>query len=112
MYAGQIIKYHVNVLPAIKVFWATEITHVNEPHYFVDEQRVGPYHMWHHQHRFTEVPGGVEMEDEINYAIPMGPLGRIAHAVFVKKQLNTIFDYRYQVLTTLFKEEPQVVYHS
>ena len=111
MYAGQVIKYNVNVLPNVPVFWMTEITHVDAPHFFVDEQRVGPYTMWHHQHRFEEVDGGVDMEDEVNYALPMGVLGRFAHMVFVENQLNTIFDYRYQILEELFKQEPVVHSH-
>ncbi len=105
MYAGQIIRYIVNVLPAIPVKWTTEITHVNEPYYFVDEQRFGPYALWHHQHRFKPVEGGVEMIDEVNYAVPFGILGRLANWLFVSKQVNTIFDYRFEVLDQLFKRK-------
>jgi ligand-binding SRPBCC domain-containing protein len=103
MYSGQIISYRVNVLPFLPLKWVTEITHVNEPFYFVDEQRFGPYALWHHQHHFTEVAGGVEMTDEVTYAIPLGILGRIAHVLFVKRQLNSIFDYRFNVLREIFK---------
>ena len=110
MYPGQIIKYNVNVLPYWAVFWMTEITHVKKPHFFVDEQRIGPYKIWHHQHHFSPVKGGVEMYDEVNYALPMGLLGNFAHALFVKNQLTTIFDYRYEVLKKIFKEEKDVVH--
>jgi ligand-binding SRPBCC domain-containing protein len=106
-YAGQIIRYHVNVLPGIKVHWVTEITQVKEPLHFIDEQRFGLYVLWHHQHHFKEVPGGVEMIDEVNYAIPLGILGRLAHWLFVGKEVNRIFDYRYKVLEEYFKTGKQ-----
>ena len=104
MYSGQIIKYKVSVLPHIRVTWITEITHVAVPFFFVDEQRSGPYKWWHHQHSCREVPGGVEMTDEVNYALPLGILGRIAHGLFVSRQLNSIFDYRFRVLKDFFNE--------
>jgi ligand-binding SRPBCC domain-containing protein len=103
-YAGQIIRYHVNILPGIKVHWVTEITQVKEPFHFIDEQRFGPYALWHHQHHFKEVPGGVEMTDEVNYAIPLGILGRLAHWLFVGREVNRIFEHRYQVLEEYFRK--------
>lgn len=105
MYSGQIIRYKVNVLPFISVHWVTEITHVHEHHYFVDEQRFGPYALWHHQHRFKEVPGGVEMIDEVNYAIPLGILGQLAHWIFVGREVNGIFNHRFTVLEKYFSKE-------
>ena len=105
MYAGQIIKYKIKVPPGLWMNWMTEITHVNAPYYFVDEQRVGPYALWHHQHHLKEVAGGVEMTDEVHYALPMGSLGRLAHRLFVKQQLAQIFEYRYQVLNNIFGKE-------
>lgn len=108
MYAGQIIQYKINVLPKISVRWTTEITHVQEPYYFVDEQRFGPYAMWHHQHHFKEIKEGVEMLDEVNYALPLGLIGRAANAIFVKKQVNTIFDYRYKILADFFHNGYQI----
>lgn len=102
MYAGQIIRYRLFALPFIPVSWTTEITHVSKLSYFVDEQRFGPYAMWHHQHWFKEVSGGVEMTDEVNYAVPLGILGRIANLLFVQRQLNAIFDYRFTVLKEMF----------
>lgn len=104
MYAGQIIRYKVSVKPWLTVNWTTEITHVNEPFHFVDDQISGPYSLWHHQHHFREVEGGVEMVDELHYAIPFGIFGRIANAVFVEREVNSIFDYRFKILETYFKK--------
>jgi len=101
-YAGQIIRYRISILPGFSSTWVTEITHVHEPFYFVDEQRFGPYRLWHHQHWFNEVPGGVEMTDEVNYAIPFGPVGRLANRVFVAREVNRIFDHRYRTLENYF----------
>ncbi|MEQ9592981.1 MAG: SRPBCC family protein [Cyclobacteriaceae bacterium] len=102
-YPGQIIRYKVKILGGLSVHWVTEITHVNEPHFFVDEQRFGPYALWHHQHHFREVEGGVEMTDEVNYAIPMGVLGQLANWLFVGRQVNAIFDHRFKVLEQYFE---------
>jgi ligand-binding SRPBCC domain-containing protein len=104
MYPGQIIRYHVNALPFMKVNWMTEITHVHEPFFFVDEQRFGPYALWHHQHHFKEVAGGIEMTDEVNYAIPYGVIGRLANWLFVERQVNAIFDHRFKVLENYFSQ--------
>ena len=104
-YAGQIIRYNVSVLPGIKMHWVTEITQVKEGVHFIDEQRFGPYALWHHQHHFKAVPGGVEMTDEVNYAIPLGILGRLAHALFVGGEVNRIFDHRYHLLEKYFGKE-------
>jgi ligand-binding SRPBCC domain-containing protein len=102
-YPGQIIRYKVKALPLISVTWVTEITHVEEPNYFVDDQRVGPFAMWHHQHSFREVENGVEMIDEVTSAIPLG-LGTFAHWLFVNRDLNAIFNYRYEVLERYFQK--------
>jgi ligand-binding SRPBCC domain-containing protein len=101
-YAGQLIRYKVNIFPHIAVDWVTEITHVQEPFYFIDEQRSGPYTLWHHQHRFKEVEGGVEMTDEVNYAIPLGMIGKLAHWIFVGREVNAIFDHRHRILEEYF----------
>jgi len=106
-YAGQIIRYQISILPGIKVHWVTEITQVQESHYFIDEQRFGPYALWHHQHHFIEVPGGVKMTDEVNYAIPLGILGRLAHFIFVGREVNRIFDHRFTALEEFFRGEKQ-----
>jgi len=102
MYPGQIITYKVKPLLCIPLFWMTEITHVNKPHFFADEQRRGPYAIWHHEHHFKPIAGGVEMTDLVHYALPFGVLGRLAHALFVKKQLQQIFEYRYHKIEALF----------
>lgn len=102
IYAGQIIEYKVKPVLNIPLYWMTEITHVSDKKFFVDEQRFGPYKLWHHQHHFKEIDGGVEMTDIVHYALPLGILGEIAHSLFVKKQLNDIFDYRYKKVEELF----------
>lgn len=102
MYAGQLIRYTVRPVAGIPTTWVTEITQVNKPHFFIDNQVFGPYSLWHHQHFFREVPGGVEIEDIVNYKIPFGILGRAAHLLFVKRQLDHIFSYREKKLKTLF----------
>jgi ligand-binding SRPBCC domain-containing protein len=102
MYPGQVITYKVKPLLRIPLFWMTEITHVHKPHFFVDEQRRGPYALWHHQHHFKPIEGGVEMTDLIHYAIPFGVMGRVAHALFVKRQLEAIFAYRFKKAEALF----------
>lgn len=102
MYPGLFIHYKVSPLFGIKMNWTTEITHVQEPNYFVDEQRVGPYAIWHHEHHFKEIEGGVEMLDRVNYQIPLGFLGRIAHPLLVKRKLEEIFEYRIQRVEEIF----------
>jgi ligand-binding SRPBCC domain-containing protein len=86
------------------VNWLTEITQVKESSYFIDDQRFGPYALWHHQHVFKTVNGGIEMVDEVNYALPFGWIGRLAHALFVKRQLKSIFSHRYRILENRFRE--------
>ena len=102
MYAGQIIEYYVKPLFGIPLYWMTEITHVVDKKYFIDEQRFGPYSMWHHQHHFKETPEGIEMTDIVHYKLPFGILGELAHSLFVKKQLKGIFDYRFKVVEDLW----------
>ena len=102
MYAGQLIEYRVSPVLGIPMYWMTEITHVVEGKYFIDEQRFGPYALWHHQHHFREVEGGVEMTDIVHYKIPLGPLGWIADRLFVRQKLEQIFDYRYRKVAEMF----------
>ena len=104
MYAGQVITYTVKPLLGIPLFWMTEISHVQDGQFFVDEQRVGPYALWHHQHHFKVIPGGVEMTDLVHYRLPLGILGDFAHWLFVRSQLRTIFDFRTKKLVELFGE--------
>ncbi len=95
MYAGQVIEYTVKPILGIPLYWMTEITHVQDKQYFIDEQRFGPYCLWHHQHHFKEIDGGVEMTDIVHYKLPLWFLGDIAQVVMVKKQLKEIFDFRF-----------------
>ena len=101
-YEGQIITYKVSPVPFISVNWVTEITSVVDGVRFVDEQRFGPYTMWHHEHSFEKTDQGVLMKDKVSYKLPLGILGHLAHGLFVKGQLKGIFDYRTQVLKELF----------
>jgi ligand-binding SRPBCC domain-containing protein len=102
MYAGQIIEYTVKPLLGIPIYWMTEITQVKDKQYFIDEQRYGPYSLWHHQHHFKAIDGGVEMIDIVHYKNPFWVLGRLANTVFVKKKLDGIFNYRFQKVEELF----------
>lgn len=104
MFAGQIIQYRVSPIWGISTQWVTEITHVKEREFFVDEQRFGPYSLWHHKHFIKAIPGGVSMEDIVDYKLPLGVLGRMIHPFLVKPKLKEIFNYRYQKLIELFGE--------
>ncbi|HVZ24664.1 MAG TPA: SRPBCC family protein, partial [Sediminibacterium sp.] len=104
MYPGQIIEYKVRPLLGVPVYWMTEITQVAEGKFFIDEQRFGPYALWHHQHHFSEIAGGVEMTDIVHYRLPLGWLGNMAHDWFVKAKVRQIFAYRFQAVSRLFGE--------
>ncbi len=104
MYSGQIIEYNVSPILGVKLHWVTEITHVKDKAYFVDEQRFGPYSFWHHKHFLKETSQGVEMNDLVHYKLPFGALGKLANAMFVKKQLKDVFDYRYKKVNELFNQ--------
>ncbi|MEM7548771.1 MAG: SRPBCC family protein [Bacteroidota bacterium] len=105
MYEGMIIEYTVRPKLNIPIHWVTEIKSVSEPYFFIDEQRFGPYRFWHHEHHFQEVDDGVIMDDIVHYAIPYGFLGRIAGSLFVEKDVNDIFDYRFDVLEKKFNQK-------
>lgn len=107
MYPGMLITYDVSPLPFMKSIWVTEITHVDEPNYFVDEQRFGPYSFWHHKHYFREVEGGVEVTDIVDYALPLGPLGDLLNYLVVRNKLEYIFNYRSEVLNDIFNTNNQ-----
>jgi ligand-binding SRPBCC domain-containing protein len=102
MFAGQIIQYIVTPVLGIKTKWVTEITHVIDKQYFVDEQRFGPYALWHHKHFIKEIDGGVEMEDIIDYKVPFGFIGQLVHPILVRPKLEEIFNYRTKKLEALF----------
>jgi ligand-binding SRPBCC domain-containing protein len=103
MYPGHIISYKVKPLFGIPMLWVTEITHVVDKQFFVDEQRIGPYRMWHHEHHFVPVDGGVEMTDIVSYALPFGFIGRLAHRILVRKKVENIFKFRKRVINTYFE---------
>ena len=102
IYEGMIISYTVHPLFGIPTNWVTEITHIRDKSYFVDEQRVGPYKLWHHQHIIINEKNGVLMKDIVSYQPPFGLLGRIANTLVIKNKLNEIFDYRTRVLEKIF----------
>jgi ligand-binding SRPBCC domain-containing protein len=102
MYPGQIIQYIVTPILGIKTKWVSEITQVKRQNYFVDEQLYGPYALWHHKHFIKAIDGGVEMEDIIDYKLPLGWLGQLVHPFLVKPKLEEIFEYRQKKLTELF----------
>lgn len=102
MYAGQIIEYTVKPVLGIPVYWMTEITQVKEGVYFIDEQRRGPYALWHHQHHFKEIPGGVQMTDIVHYRNPFWIFGKLANVLFVRKKLEKIFEYRRKKVEEMF----------
>jgi ligand-binding SRPBCC domain-containing protein len=102
MYEGQIIEYRVEFVRGIKSRWLTEIAHVREQEYFVDEQRVGPYRFWYHEHRFEKISGGVKMTDHVTYAAPFGFFGDLVTALWIEKKLQHIFDFRYQKISEIF----------
>jgi ligand-binding SRPBCC domain-containing protein len=111
MYPGIFVEYSVKPLLGIPVKWVTEITHIRERSYFIDEQRLGPYRIWHHQHHFKEIEGGVEMLDIVDYRLPLGLLGIFMHEVLVKNKVKGIFEFRRQRLEALFGkwQVPQTV---
>ena len=104
VHAGLMIEYRVRPLLRIPVTWVTEITHVEEGRYFVDEQRVGPYAMWHHEHHLEDHDGGTHMTDIVSYRLPLGPLGPMAHGLFVKRKLDAIFRFRKEAMERIFPE--------
>jgi ligand-binding SRPBCC domain-containing protein len=101
-YAGQIITYTVRPLFGIRMAWTTEITHVAEPYFFVDEQRFGPYRFWHHQHFFREVEGGVEVRDLVHYLLPYEQMAGLVNRLIVAPRLRRIFDFRTKALNEIF----------
>ena len=107
-YPGQIITYKVSPILGIPMKWMTEITNVDAPHRFVDNQLVGPYKLWHHQHFFESVSEGTLMTDLVHYSISPWLLGGITDALVVRRQLEKIFDYRYQMVEELFNQKSKV----
>ena len=103
IYAGLIITYRIRPLAGLAVPWVSEISHVDAPRFFVDEQRHGPYRFWHHQHHLRPAAGGVEVIDEIHYRLPYGVLGIGLHALMIRNRLDAIFHFRYHELKRIFQ---------
>ena len=104
MYPGQLIEYRVEFIRSLPAPWLTEIAHVRENEYFVDEQRLGPYQFWYHEHTFRAVEQGTWMSDRVTYAIGFGPLGDLLNAVWIGGRLKSIFDYRAAKIKQIFPE--------
>jgi ligand-binding SRPBCC domain-containing protein len=102
IHPGMIIAYRIRALVGTPASWVTEITHVTDRRMFVDEQRLGPYRFWHHQHHFRETGEGVEVRDLVHYSLPFGPLGKLVHAMVIKARLKEIFDYRVDAIRSEF----------
>lgn len=105
MYAGQIIQYKVSPLLGLKLRWTTEITVVKDNEYFIDEQRFGPYVLWHHKHFFEPTANGVKMTDVVHYALPLGFIGQIMNALVVKNKLKEIFEFRVKAVNEIFNSK-------
>lgn len=112
MHPGMIISYKVSPVLGIKTLWVTEITHIKDKEFFVDEQRVGPYAIWHHQHHISPIANGVLMRDIVSYKPPFGFLGSIANSLIIKGKLNEIFDYRTLAVDKKFGKYQEVSHHS
>lgn len=102
MYEGMIIQYKISPFLGIKMDWVTEITHIADRKFFIDDQRVGPYALWHHQHHFEEKDGGVEMTDILHFQVPFGPIGSLANALFVERMVEAIFAHRQRAIQEKF----------
>lgn len=102
MYEGMFIEYRVSPFPGIRVPWVTEITKIQDKRYFIDEQRLGPYRIWHHEHHFREVDGGVEMTDLLSYQLPVPLIRSFIGPLLVDKKVDSIFAYRKEVLEKRF----------
>lgn len=103
MYQGMLIRYKVSPFAGIRMNWVTEITSVRQHSYFIDEQRFGPYALWHHEHRFESTTGGVLMTDNLHYALPLGILGQIANKIMVGKRIDHIFEFRQNIIKEIFR---------
>lgn len=111
MYEGMLIQYKVSPFPGVRMHWVTEITHVEDRKYFIDEQRFGPYALWHHQHHFEELEGGVLMRDLLHYKVPYGPIGTLADALLVDRRVEEIFRYRVEAVERLFEFDGKAYAH-
>lgn len=102
IYPGLIITYQIKPIARIPLTWATEVTHVKEKEYFVDEQRFGPYAFWHHQHHFRQLANSIEMTDIVHYGLPLGIIGQLSHFFLVRDKVKDIFQYRRKKIKKIF----------
>ena len=102
MYAGQMIEYRVGVVPGIWTRWLTEITQIRDGEFFVDEQRLGPYRLWHHEHHFAPAAGGVTMTDHVTYDPGWGWCGALANGLWIRRKLDRVFEFRAAQITAVF----------
>ena len=101
--AGFVMDYRLRLF-GVPLHWQSRIETFEPPHRFSDVQLRGPYRRWHHVHHFTAVAGGTQMVDQVDYELPLGPLGPVAHGLFVRSTLNRIFDYRRDRVAALFSQ--------
>ena len=104
MTAGQLIEYRVEFVRGLRSLWLTEIAHVREWEYFVDEQRIGPYQFWYHEHKFQPAEGGTWITDKVTYSIGFGPLGDLLNTLWIGRRLRSIFDFRAEKIKEIFPE--------
>lgn len=102
MYEGMLMQLRLKPFLRIQLDWLTEITHIKEKEYFIDEQRLGPFRFWHHEHRVLPIEGGVEIQDTVHYVMPFSILGRFVHWLFLRKQLENIFNFREEAIEKVF----------
>ncbi len=102
MHPGTIVASEIRPLPGISLKWISEITHIRPPHFYITEQRFGPFKMWHHEHHFRAHEEGIEVEDIVMYGLYLGPIGALAHDVYVRKKLHEVFTFRAQAIEQRF----------
>jgi len=109
MYPGMLIRYKVSPIANIRMNWVTEITSVQPHEYFIDEQRFGPYALWHHEHRFEETHDGIQMSDILHYGVPLGILGQMVNGIMISQRIDHIFEYRQDVIKEIFQPKKSVL---
>jgi ligand-binding SRPBCC domain-containing protein len=108
IYPGLMIQYRVRPLFGLPLIWLTEISHVEPERSFVDEQRLGPYRLWHHEHHFRGLDEyHTEMRDRVHYILPFAPFSEFMHPWLVKPKLEQIFDYRERETQQIFNASPK-----
>lgn len=107
MYEGMLIRYKIKPMLNLPMDWVSEITTVREMEYFIDEQVIGPYRVWHHEHHFQSTDGGVWMTDILYYDIGWGILGKLAGWLWVDRQVQAIFRFRESKLEAIFPKPPR-----